>query len=98
VLFGFLAVASFIAAALKFFPVQTWIVHIVNIRRQRNELRDYIPHMTAQERAIIACLLDRNQKMFTAGDHGSRKGLTATDNKPRIDLQRLPRSSRPPAT
>ena len=73
---GFLALASFISATLKFFPIQTWVVHWVNIHRGKKAVRDYIPHMTPQERAIIAYLLAKNQKMFTTeGDGGYAKTL-----------------------
>jgi hypothetical protein len=65
-----LAIASFISAALKFFPVEEWVVHWVNIRREKNAVRDYIPHMTEQERLIIAYLLAKNQKMFTTEGNG----------------------------
>lgn len=61
-----LTVASFISAVLKFFPLQTWVMHRVMMRREKDAVRNYIPHMTPNERKIIAYLLARNQKMFVA--------------------------------
>jgi hypothetical protein len=72
---GFLAIASFISATLKFFPVQTWVLHWINMRRAKRAVQDYIPHMTEKERKIIAYLLAKNQKMFTAASDG---GYAAT--------------------
>jgi hypothetical protein len=69
-LFGCLAVASFLSALFKFFPIQEWFVHWINIRRQKRATQDYIPHMTPQERQIIAYLLAKNQKMFTCSTDG----------------------------
>jgi hypothetical protein len=63
-IFGFLTVASAISATLKFFPVQTWLLHW--IYRAKRAVREYIPHMTEQERTIVGYLLAKNQKMFTA--------------------------------
>lgn len=65
-----LAVASFAEAAFKFFPVHVWIVHSITVRREKRNLRDYIPHMTPRERKIISYLLAKNQKMFTAATDG----------------------------
>jgi hypothetical protein len=62
---GCLAIASFITAALKFFPIQVWLVHWRNVAREKRDAREYIEHMTAEEKAIIAYLLAKNQKMFT---------------------------------
>lgn len=67
---GFLAAASLINAVLKFFPVQKWIVYWLRIKREKAAVRNYIPHMTPDERAIIAYLLAKNQKMFTAEGSG----------------------------
>jgi hypothetical protein len=72
---AFLATASVITAALKFFPIQKWVVHWRNIRKAKTGLRAYIPHMTQHERAIIAYLLAKNQKTFTASSDG---GYAAT--------------------
>lgn len=71
-LFGCLAFASFISATFKFFPVQMWVIHWVKTNKRKREVRDYIPHMTAQEKAIISYLLEKNQMMFTAEDNGGR--------------------------
>jgi hypothetical protein len=72
---GLLALASFISAIFRFLPVQRWIVHGVNRHRAKRAVQDYIPHMTAQEKQIIAYLLAKNQKMFTAESDG---GYAAT--------------------
>ncbi len=69
-LFGCLALASMASAALRFFPVGIWIVHYVNRRRDQRDVRDYISHMTEKEREIIAYLLAKNQKTFTAALDG----------------------------
>jgi hypothetical protein len=69
-IFGFLAVASVISATLKFFHVQTWLLHWINKHRAKRAVRDYIPHMTERERMIIGYLLAKNQKMFTAASDG----------------------------
>ncbi len=63
---GFLALASFISATLKFFPVQKWFLLWFNLRRAKRAVLDYIPHMTDKEREIIGYLLAKNQKMFGA--------------------------------
>ncbi|MCA6114959.1 superinfection exclusion B family protein [Bradyrhizobium sp. WSM 1738] len=67
---GFLAIASFISAALKFFPVQTWVLHAVKLRRAKRAVRDYIPFMTEEKKKIVAYMLAKNQKMFTAESDG----------------------------
>lgn len=68
--FGFLAIASTISALFRFFPAHDWIIHSINLRREQASVRKYIPHMTEQERAIIAFLLAKNQKMFTVESTG----------------------------
>jgi hypothetical protein len=72
---GALALASFLSATLKFFPVQTWFLHWFKRHWAKRAVRDYIPHMTDHEREIIAYLLAKNQKMFTAESDG---GYAAT--------------------
>jgi hypothetical protein len=67
---GCLAVASFFSALFKFFPIHKWFAHWINIRRQKRAARNYIPHMTSEERQIIAYLLAKNQKMFTCAHDG----------------------------
>jgi Super-infection exclusion protein B len=69
-LFGCLAVASFLSALFQFLPIHQWIVHWITIHRQRRAARDYIQHMTSKERQIIAYLLAKNQKMFTCASDG----------------------------
>jgi hypothetical protein len=61
VLCGLLTVAAFLGSA----PVQSWIVHRITILKQKRDVRDYIPHMTIEERQIISYLLAKNQKTFT---------------------------------
>jgi hypothetical protein len=72
---GSLAVASVVSATLKFFPMQTWLLHWINRRKAKRAVRDYIPYMTKRERTIIGYLLAKNQKMFTAASDG---GYAAT--------------------
>lgn len=67
---AFLAVASVIVALNRFFPLQRWIVRWVNIRREQRAARNYLPHMTAEEKKIVAYLLAHNQKTFTAAQDG----------------------------
>jgi Super-infection exclusion protein B len=74
-LFGCLAVASFLSAYFKFFPVHEWLSHWVAIHRGKRAARDYIQYMTPKERQIIAYLLAKNQKMFTCASDG---GYAAT--------------------
>jgi hypothetical protein len=62
--------ASLVAAVVKFAPPGVWLIHWRKVRRQRRETRNYIPHMTEKEREIIAYLLAKNQKMFTADAEG----------------------------
>jgi hypothetical protein len=75
--FGFLlcaslAVVSFISAMLKFFPIRVWVVHWISLRRATRGMRDYIPYMTSDERAIIAYLLEKNEKTFCAAADGGK--------------------------
>jgi hypothetical protein len=65
-----LALASMGSAAIKIFPVQKWLVYWMNTERKKKEIRKYIPHMTEDEKAIIAYLLARNQKVFTVESDG----------------------------
>jgi hypothetical protein len=67
---GCLALASMGAAALRFFPIQVWIAHWIKMYRSKRGFRKYIPHMLPKEREIIAYLLAKNQKMFTAEADG----------------------------
>ena len=57
-------------AAHKFLPIQVWIVHWIEIQRSKRGFRGYIRHMTPKEREIIAYLLAKNQKTFTAASDG----------------------------
>jgi hypothetical protein len=74
-LFGFLWLANVLSSLLSIFQPREWFVHWINIRRQTREVRDYIPHMTPTERAIIAYLLARNQKSFVAAADGGNAML-----------------------
>ena len=67
---GFLAIASMLSAMFRFFPVQKWIVRAWRVREAKKAARDYIPFMTEQEKQIIAYLLAKNQKMFSAESDG----------------------------
>jgi superinfection exclusion protein B len=69
-LFGCLALASFLSAAWKFFSPRKLFLHWITIRREKRAARDYIQHMTPKERQIIAYLLAKNQKMFTCATDG----------------------------
>jgi hypothetical protein len=69
-LFGSLALASFITAAHRFFPLDKWAVHWITIRREKMGLAKRIPYMTPKEREIIGYLLAKNQKTFLAAADG----------------------------
>lgn len=85
---GFLTVASFIVAMIRYFPVNRWIGHWINGIRSRRLIRDYIPYMTPKEREIIAYLLGHNQKIFTAAQDGGHaatllsRGIVAVALRP----------------
>ena len=70
ILCGCLALASWGSAIYNFFPIHKWFLHQINIVRSKRKLRDYIPHMTPKEKEIIAFLLAKNQKTFTAAENG----------------------------
>jgi hypothetical protein len=72
---GFLAIGSLLSAASTLFPIKAWVAHSVRIHRAKRDLRNYIPFMTEKERQIIAYLLAKNQKTFTAEMDG---GYAAT--------------------
>lgn len=65
-----LAVASMLSGLFKFLRPDAWIVHWRRVAMQRKAVRDYIPHMTEEERGIIGYLLANNQKMFTGASDG----------------------------
>jgi hypothetical protein len=60
VLCGCLSVTAILSSA----PVQNWIMHWITIHKLKRDVRDYIPHMTKQEREIISYLLAKSQKTF----------------------------------
>ncbi len=67
-------------------------------RRHKKEVREYIPHMTSEERKIIGHLLAYNQKTFPADDGGGyaapllarRIVVTALQPGQRYDPARIP--------
>jgi hypothetical protein len=65
-----LALSSILSALVKFIdPAKRF--RMTTIRRNfKRQVRDYIPFMTEEERAIIAYLLHHRQKMFTCADDG----------------------------
>jgi Super-infection exclusion protein B len=77
-LFGLLALAGFISTTLAVFPLQKWVRYWIDIRREKGSVRDYIPHMTEQEREIIAYLLHKNEKTFTAESDGGYASTLAS--------------------
>jgi hypothetical protein len=86
---GFLALASFISTTLRFFPVQTWVLHWISRHRAKRAVRDYIPHMTDREKQIIGYLLAKNQKMFSAeSDGGFAAPLLSRGNRHRCGTPR----------
>jgi hypothetical protein len=97
-LFGFLALASFISAVYRFFPIDKWVVHWITIHRERVGLREFIPYMAQDEREIIAYLLAKKQKTFcTDADGGRAKTLlsrgiviTVAQDRQHLDMQNVP--------
>jgi hypothetical protein len=69
-LFGVLWIASALIALLNFVPPRAWILHYVDVRKERAHLRSYIPNMTPKEREIIGYLLSHNQKLFIGAYDG----------------------------
>jgi hypothetical protein len=47
---SFLAFASVVSATLRLFPIQTWVVHLINRHRAKRAVRNYIPQMTDHEK------------------------------------------------
>ena len=82
----FLALASIGHAIADFFQPRTWIARWAREKQQRKAVREYIPFMTDHEKAIIAYLLHRNQKTFTAPSDG---GHAATLISRRIIVRAL---------
>jgi hypothetical protein len=58
---GLLALASFTSATLRFFPVQTWVLHWISRHRAKRAVRDYIPHMTDREKKINSPIKHRSR-------------------------------------
>jgi hypothetical protein len=54
------------------FQPREWLVHGFKIHKDKRMVREYIPFMNEQERAIIAYLLARNEKTFEADSDGRR--------------------------
>ncbi len=70
VLFGGLALVSFLGAINNFFSLKRYILHRVRLHLQRKDAERYIPYMTEKEKIIIGYLLRYNQKTFTAAING----------------------------
>lgn len=67
---GFLVIGSVVAATVGVFSLHQWIARRQRIRADQKAVGNYIPHMTENERAIVAYLLAKNQKMFEAESNG----------------------------
>ena len=65
-----LTIASVVSGVLQFFGVRQRFIRWMRRRREERELATYIPHMTHEERAIIAYLLARDQKTIIADQDG----------------------------
>lgn len=72
---GALAIGSAASVANDFFRPRLRVTEWWQRRREQQAVRDYIPYMNEKERAIIAYLLAKNQKMFTCDSDG---GYAAT--------------------
>jgi len=70
VLFGGLALVSFISALDKLFNPRSVFTYWFSLRKDRQAARAYIPHMTPIEREIIGYLLYHNQTTFTGAVDG----------------------------
>jgi Super-infection exclusion protein B len=73
--FGLLTVANLATVLGNFLRPGPWIVTQMRLQRAQRAVRDYIPHMTEQEKQIVAYLLAKHQKMFRADRNG---GYAAT--------------------
>jgi hypothetical protein len=101
---GCLALASMGAAALKFFPLQTWLKFWIDVYRNKRQIIKYIPHMTPREKQIIAYLLANNQTTFTAAADGGHaatllaRGIVTVIAAPGqyIDAENVPMMVPPP--
>jgi hypothetical protein len=67
---GCLAITSITGDFFNFFSVVKRFNNLLSRRKQIHNLRNYIPHMTPEERAIIAYLLAKNQMAFTGASDG----------------------------
>ena len=74
-LFTSLTCASLTSEALRFFNVKRLVVRWVTLRREKEGLRRYIEFMSPDEKKVLAYLLAKNQKTFTAATDG---GYAAT--------------------
>jgi hypothetical protein len=82
----FLALASIGHGVTDFLQPRAWLARWARERQEQKAVRNYIPFMTDQEKAIIAYLLHRNQKTFTAASDG---GHAATLISRRIVVRAL---------
>ena len=78
----FLALASIGHAVADFLQPRAWLARWTREKQQQKAVREYIPFMTDHEKAIIAYLLHRSQKTFTAASDGGDAGFTP-DRRPR---------------
>ena len=67
-----LALASVVTALDDFLRPRVWLLYWFNNRKDQKMVRDYIPFMTEDERAIIAYLIAHNQKTFETEIDGGR--------------------------
>jgi len=59
-----------ISAANSVFAPREWFIHWVKTRQEKRAAEKYIPFMNEHERAIIAYLLEHNEKTFTTDADG----------------------------
>jgi len=75
---AFMVVTAAFRSIYGYFPLYQWLAQKIARRRAAQELRDYIPYMTKDERKIIGYLIFHNQKTFTAAlDGGHAATLVA---------------------
>jgi hypothetical protein len=65
-----LTIGAVIGATEK--PLRRAMVDSLRNRRARKRIRDYIPHLTDDERAIFGYLVHKNQKTFTSAIDGGK--------------------------
>lgn len=91
-----LAAASAATVANEFCRPRERLARWLQKRADRRAVRDYIPHMTEEERAIVAYLLARNQRMFRYTIDGGRaatllaRGIVRIAGNQYVDPRRVP--------